>query len=62
MIVQSFAELQSVVAVGVNSCRAAVFALGAVVQAHPGRQSFHLHLLLELIAIPQSQVDATLVI
>lgn len=52
MVVLGSAELQSIVRVRVNARRALLFAFSAVVYAHPVRESFHLHLLLELVTVP----------
>lgn len=59
MIVQSFAELQVVIGVGVDSRRALRRSLAAVTQANPSRLSFHFHLLLVSMSVRESQVDAT---
>lgn len=55
-------ELQSIFRVRVDACRALLFAFSAVLDAHPVRESFHLHLLLELVAVPQAQINSAFVV
>lgn len=59
---ESPAELDFVVVVGVDPRGTSGGAFAAVADANPVGQAFDLHLLPELMSVPQAQIDAAFVV